>query len=326
LNNNLKILGSIVTFTIVGLVAYFLFFAPEKGLHIIVEAEDAAGLEPDNLVVASGIQIGIVDKMQLKSDFSGKIIIDLKLTATELSIPKDSVKAVITDSDLMGTKQIELVFRNGCQENCLMAYDTVYSSLGSYFDDEINDLAPFMALVTETYETLDTVIKGWREDNFGDYDTKMRETERQLKEMTANFISATDQSLTLVEKSKLSYDRILEDATPLYETFQGEEVGQIQSNIETITKKLETANFDKTAGLAEAAVKDWNGTLENIELTKEVLEAIVKKLGTGSDGTLAKILNDPRFQSDGTKDSVDYAALLEDIRLNPSKYTYLLKF
>jgi hypothetical protein len=52
----------------------------------------------------------------------------------------------------------------------------------------------------------------------------------------------------------------------------------------------------------------------------------LKKLEAGNDGTLAKLLSDPRFQSDPSKKEVDYAALLEDIRLNPSKYTYLLSF
>lgn len=325
MNNNQKILGSAITIVFIAIAAYFLFFPAEKELHIIIEAENAAGLEPDNLVVSGGIQIGIVDKMQLKSDYSGRIIIDLKLTATELTIPRDSVKAVITDSDLMGTKQLELVFRaNGCQGNCLAAYDTIYSSLGSYFDDEINDLAPLMALMTETYETLDTVIKGWKKENFGDYDTKIRVAERQIKEMTANFIAATDKSILMVEKSQAAYDRILEDAMPVYETFKGEEIGLIQKNVETINTKLNNANFDKTTALAKDAVAGWNETIANIELTKEILGAIIKKLETGSDGTLAKILNDPRFQPDASKASVDYAALLEDIRLNPSKYTYLL--
>ena len=86
----------------------------------------------------------------------------------------------------------------------------------------------------------------------------------------------------------------------------------------------QTVDFNKTADLAEVAVKDWNETLEKIELTKEILGALLKKLEAGNDGTLAKILNDPRFQSDASKEKVDYAALLEDIRLNPSKYTYLL--
>jgi hypothetical protein len=327
LNNNQKILSSVITMAIIGIVAYFLFFTPDKGLHIIVEAENAAGLEPDNLVVSGGIQIGIIDKMQLKSDYSGRIIIDLKLSATELSIPKDKVRAVITDADLMGTKQLELVFKtNGCQGNCLSAYDTIYSTLGSYFDDELDDLAPLMTLVTETYETLNTVVKNWKQENFGDYDTKLREAERQIKEMTANFISATDQSVALVEKSTAAYNRIAAEVTPIYETFQGEEVVLIQENIKTITTNFETVDFDKTADLAKIAVKDWNGTLENIELTKEILGAILKKLEAGNDGTLAKLLSDPRFQSDPSKKEVDYAALLEDIRLNPSKYTYLLSF
>jgi paraquat-inducible protein B len=324
LNNNQKILGSVVTTLILVFVAYFLFFAPEEGVHIIVEAENAAGLEQDNLVVTGGIQVGVVHKMQLKKDFSGKIIIDLRLTITEFSVPKDGVYAVITDADLMGTKQLELVFKtNNCNENCLEAYDTIYSSLGSYFDDEINDLAPLMALITDTYETLDTVIKSWKQENFGNYDTKIRKAERQIKEMTNNFIMATDKSIALVEKSTNSYNRISEQIIPIYETLQGEEVVLIQENIETITTNFESVDFEKTTALAQNAVKDWNVTLENIEVTKEILGAILKKLEADSDGTLAKMLNDPRFKSEGT---TDYAKLLEDIRLNPSDYTYLLGF
>lgn len=328
MNNNQKILGSVVTILLIVFGAYFLFFAPDKGLHIIVEAENAAGLERDNLVVTGGVQVGVVDKMQLKKDYSGKIIIDLRLTATDFSISREEVYAVITDADLMGTKQLELIFEtkaNGCNGDCLEPYDTIYSRLGSYFDDEIDDLAPLMALITETYETLDTVVKGWKKENFGNYDTEVRRAERQIKGMIANFNAATSKSMALVERANNSYDKVVADVMPLYETFQGEEIKVIQKNVSTISTNFKAVDFEKTTVLAKGAVKDWNETLENIEVTKQVLAAILKKLEAGSDGTLAKILSDPRFQPDETTGEVDYAKLLEDIRLNPSKYTYLLR-
>lgn len=321
-----QIISAILVIGLLGLLVYFLFLKSEPGIHVIIEADSVAGLEPDNMVTTQGLTVGIVKSMKLKKDFSGKVIIDVLLTNLEVRIPKDSVAAVITDADLMGTKQVNLVYEgSGCLD-CLEDYDTIYSSLGSYFDVEINELEPFMTLIEQTYITLDTAVKSWRNDNLGNYDAKTRQAERDIKEMMNNFTIAANTTTQLIDKANASYERMSDDAAIVMANFQGESIKDIESNVATIQKNLETADFEKTQKNITAALEKWNTTYSEIEQTQKLFDIISKRLEKGQTGSLAQILNDPRFQSEdestGTIE-LDYSELLKDIRNNPEKYTYL---
>lgn len=321
-----KIISGVIVTALLGWLVYALFLKKEEGMNIIVESELVAGLEPENAVTANGLNVGTVKSMRLKQDFSGKVLINLFLTQLDLNIDKDSVVAVITDADLMGTKQLNLVFQKGNCKNCLVNNDTIYSELGSYFDKEISELEPMMQLIKNTYETLDTAVKSWKEQNLGDYNAKARQAERQIKEMMANFDVAVTSGKKLASKSTTTFGRISKDAEVVMANFESENIKTIQANVATIQANMDKADFEKTSKNVENAMAQWNSTLESIDKTKEIYTAILKKLETGSTGSLAKILNDPRFQGDPNNTeplNLNYANLLEDIRLHPEKYTYL---
>lgn len=321
-----KIISGVIVTALLGWLVYALFLKKEEGMNIIVESELVAGLEPENAVTANGLNVGTVKSMRLKQDFSGKVLINLFLTQLDLNIDKDSVVAVITDADLMGTKQLNLVFQKGNCKNCLVNNDTIYSELGSYFDKEISELEPMMQLIKNTYETLDTAVKSWKEQNLGDYNAKARQAERQIKEMMANFDVAVNSGKKLASKSTTTFGRISKDAEVVMANFESENIKTIQANVATIQANMDKADFEKTSKNVENAMAQWNSTLESIDKTKEIYTAILKKLETGSTGSLAKILNDPRFQGDPNNTeplNLNYANLLEDIRLHPEKYTYL---
>lgn len=323
-----KIITGVIITALLGWFVYAVFLKEEEGMTIIVESTSVAGLEPENAVTANGLKVGTIKSMRLKQDFSGKIIVNLFITQSNLKMQKDSVFAIITDSDLMGTKQLDLIFPEGVCTKCLVNNDTIYSELGSYFDREISELEPMMQLIQGTYETLDTAVKSWKQQNLGNYNAKARQAERQIKEMIANFNSAVNSGKSLATKSTAAFERISKDAEVVMANFEDENVKKIQTNIATIQANMDKADFDKTSKNVENAMTQWNSTLENITKTKELFTAVVAKLEAGSTGSLAQILNDPRFQSTadktGTKGLIDYAKLLEDIRLNPEKYTYLL--
>ena len=37
-------------------------------------------------------------------------------------------------------------------------------------------------MIEQTYETLDTAVKSWRNENLGDYDAKTRQAERDISQ------------------------------------------------------------------------------------------------------------------------------------------------
>ena len=324
---NNKIRQIIYAILIIGLsiLVYVLFFKPESGLHVVIESKEVANLEPDNMVTSRGLTIGIVKSMRLKNDFSGKIIIDILLTNQDLRIPKDSVIAVITDSDLMGTKQVELVYEGSNCTNCLSDYDTIYSDLGSYFDKEINELEPLMAIIQHTYETLDTAVKSWRDKNLGDYNARMRQSERDIKKMMENFTEAGKTTSALLKNSSAAYKNMSEDAAVIMASIEAETINSIKSNLKDFQQSIQKADFEKTQDNISATLDKWTTTYAEIEQSQQLLKSIKEKLEKGQTGSLAQILNDPRFQSEESSGaiSLDYSKLLKDIRDNPEKYTYL---
>lgn len=325
-NNKIRqILYAILTIGLSCLLVYTLFFKPESGLHVVIESNEVANLEPDNMVTARGLTIGIVKAMRLKNDFSGKIIIDILLTNEDVRIPKDSVLAVITDSDIMGTKQVELVYEGSGCSKCLSDYDTIYSDLGSYFDKEINELEPLMAVIQHTYETLDTAVKSWRNNNLGDYNARIRQSERDIKKMMENFTEAGKTTSTLLENTSVSYENMSEDAAIIMASIEAETINAIKSNLKEFQESIQDVDFAKTQDNISATLEKWSTTYAEIEQTQQLLKSIKEKLEKGQTGSLAQILNDPRFQSEESTGaiSLDYSKLLKDIRENPEKYTYL---
>lgn len=325
---NSKIPQIVLTILIIGLSGlsvYFLFFKPESGLHVVIESDDVAGLETDNMVTSRGLTVGIVKAMRLKSDFSGKVIIDILLTNPDLKIPKDKVIARITDADIMGTKQINLVYEESDCTDCLSDYDTIYSDLGSFFDREMDELAPLMSVIEQTYETLDTTIKIWRRNNLGDNNASIRQAERDIKDMMQNFTDAGKSTTKLLESTSASYEQMSEDAAVIMSGIKAETINEIKSNLETFQKTVQEADFQKTQDNVAATLETWKATYAEIEQTKQILQSITAKLEKGQTGSLAQILNDPRFQSEESTGelSLDYSKLLIDIRNNPEKYTYL---
>lgn len=322
-----KIISVVIAIALLGWLVYAVFLKQEEGMSIIVESQSVAGLEPENAVMANGFKVGTVKSMRLKQDFSGKVIINLLITKLDLKMQKDSVMAIITDTDLMGTKQLDLIFPKKKCTKCLENNDTIYSELGSYFDKEISELEPMMQLIQGTYETLDTVVKSWKQQNLGDYNAKARQAEKQIKEMIANFNSSVNSGKKLATKSTAALERISKDAEVVMANFEDENLKKIQTNIATIQANMDKADFEKTSKNVENAMTQWSSTLENITKTKEIFTAVVSKLEAGSKGSLAQILNDPRFQSNNSNEplNLNYSKLLEDIRLYPEKYTYLLK-
>jgi hypothetical protein len=320
-----KIISTVVVIALLGTLIYVKFFTPEDGMHLIVEVEDAASLEVDNAVTCRGFIVGRIAEMQLKSDFSGKIIIDVHLNKADLALPKTATYASITDADLLGTKQLEISYDYLCEGDCLQNYDTLKGTLGSYFDRELEELQPFFNRTAATFEGVDTFVQNWKRRASSDYEIQSELAAKQLKEMTKNFKQATERATVLTEKSSKSYARIKKNSTIVLTNFEQADAKLIQQNLEILQRKVDEFDLTNTKKMSAAALKDLEVTTKQLAVTKELLNTITGKMNVENGGSLAKILNDPRFQaSDPNKSSksiADYAALLEDIRLNPGKYT-----
>jgi hypothetical protein len=303
------------------------FVSKDKDIVVSFEIDNVAGLANDNLVLANGMRVGRVKDIRLKSDYSGQLEVFLRLYNPSVKIPKNAV-AVITDTDMMGTKAVRFSYDEPCTEGCLADGDRVKAAIGSYFDDEMLELNPLLQKAENTYSTLDTMLKLWRTKRFGDDNSKLRQAEKDIKEMMANFDEATVAGKKLAINSSQKVTLIQQHSQAVLQNFEGQELEEIAKNTATFQANLKATNFEKLSQQLTEVLEKIKITEKSISQTQQILAAIIQKIKQKENGgTVAKFLNDPRFQSDNNNknNDLDVAKLLEDIRLYPERYTFLLK-
>ena len=92
-----------------------------------------------------------------------------------------------------------------------------------------------------------------------------------------------------------------------------------QQNIDGIMSELNktTSNFSK---ISESLVEsDLKGTMQNIEQTMASLDKIMSEIDAGK-GTAGKLIKDEQLYTNITKASKELELLLQDLRLNPTRY------
>ena len=77
---------------------------------------DVQGVVPSNPIVVNGFHVGQIKKIAIEPNSSGKIVVTMQITNTDVKIPRNSV-AKIFSSDFLGSKAIELDLGNSSAFN-----------------------------------------------------------------------------------------------------------------------------------------------------------------------------------------------------------------
>lgn len=70
--------------------------------------DEIGGLEVSSPVIINGFKIGIVKSIELESNGSGRLVVEVVLNNSDVAVPKDS-QLKIYDSDFFGGKAIQIV-------------------------------------------------------------------------------------------------------------------------------------------------------------------------------------------------------------------------
>lgn len=251
--------------------------------------DNVEGLSASSPITLNGLKIGKVNAITIGAD--GKLLVEAQIK-TDFPISKNS-SLQIYEPGFIGGKQIALV---PDYEDTRMAEsgDTLKSKVRLGMLAKVGDqLAPMQTKVEHTIVSADSLLT-----NFNSLMTQKN------KENISIAIEELTQTLRTLNKATETMNSMLTNN---------------QQNIDGIMSELNktTSNFSK---ISESLVEsDLKGTMQNIEQTMASLDKIMSEIDAGK-GTAGKLIKDEQLYTNITKASKELELLLQDLRLNPTRY------
>lgn len=258
--------------------------------------DNVAGLVVSAPVTINGLNIGKVNSIEMLPD--GKMKVELIITNAQIQIAKSST-AQIMDSGLIGGREIAIL-NNFSDKNFVESGDILKASDKLGLTAELaNQIGPVKDKVEVLLENANKLIENLNA-------TLDASTQQKLKSAIASL------EITMAEFSQTSknINGILADnKSKLNTTITNFE--KTSGNLNNMTSSLEKADLGATVKKLEATLTSVNGMMTNLEQGK---------------GSMGKLLSDDAMYTNLTKTSKELELLLQDLRLNPTRYVNVSVF
>jgi phospholipid/cholesterol/gamma-HCH transport system substrate-binding protein len=258
--------------------------------------DNVAGLVVSAPVTINGLNIGKVSTIEILPD--GKMKVELIITNEQIQIAKSSI-AQIMDSGLIGGREIAII-NNFSDKNYTESGDTLQTSAKLGLTAELaNQIGPVKDKVEILLENANKLIENLNA-------TLDASTQQKLKSAIASL------EVTMAEfgQASKSINGILDDNKSKLNTMVTN-FEKTSSNLNAMSSSLEKADLGATVKKLEATLTSVNGIMANLEQGK---------------GTMGKLLSDDVMYTNLTKTSKELELLLQDLRLNPTRYVNVSVF
>lgn len=289
-----------------------------KGINLFTHTKiiyavytDVQGVVPSNPIVVSGFHVGQIKKIAIEPNSSGKIVVTMQITNTDVKIPRNSV-AKIFSSDFLGSKAIELDLGNSSA--LIQDGDTLTSSIEESIKETVDkQVLPLKKKVESLISSLDTtigIIDGIFNKDTRDNLTQSIKSIRVSLGHIENTTVSVDQ-LMGSEKTHISsiLDKVDEISTTLAKNSKN--LTKIITNFSSISDTIAKANIHRTLQNADSA----------LYYTSQIMGRINK--GQGTLGMLAK---DTALYMRLSRSSDDLDKLLQDFKAHPKRYVHFSVF
>lgn len=262
---------------------------------LFVVYENVAGLAPSAPVTLNGLTIGKVNSISINPD--GKLLVELHIT-TDFPIAKTSI-AEIYDSGLVGGRQIAIK-PNLLDKNYTVSGDYLQASSKLGLTDALaQQLEPLQAKIQQLLENADVLFS-----NVNDI------LDTQTRQNLKNSIASLNTTLSEFSVASKSINELLADnKSKLNSTLKN--IDKVSGNFATISDSLAKANLGQT--------------VKNLEKTLAKVDKIMAELEQGN-GTMGKLIKDETMYTNFAKTSKELELLLQDLRLNPTRYVNVSLF
>ena len=260
-----------------------------------VEYENVEGLSPSAPITINGLIIGKVKAITLTE--KGILLVELQID-TDFPISKTST-AVIYDASLIGGKQLA-IHPNYADKSLAVSGDYLKGIIEVSLVDSLGDkVSPALAKVEKLMTSADQLVVNFNEvlDAKGKADLK-----KSLAELSA--------TMEQFHKAATNANVILE-----------ENKGQLKGAVSNFNKVSD--NFVKISDSLNKA--DLGLAVRNLNATLIKVDGIMKGIESGN-GTMGKLMKDDALYENLAKTSRELELLLQDVRLNPTRYVNVSVF
>ena len=267
----------------------------DTSTRVYVVYDNVAGLVNSAPVTLNGLTIGKVNSITIQPD--GRLLVEIQLT-TDFPIAKSSI-AEIYDSGLVGGRQIAIK-PNFQDKDYIKSGDYLKASSKLGLTDALaQQLEPLQFKVQKLLDNADVLFSNVN-------DILDEKTKQNLKSSIAEL------NKTLSEFSVASKN---------VNEMIAENKSKINSTMTNFDKT--SANFSKISDSLAAA--NLGQTVKNLEKTLANVDKIMSDIDSGK-GTMGKLMKDDAMYNNFTNTSKELELLLQDLRLNPTRYVNVSLF
>ncbi len=273
--------------------------------------DNVEGLITSNPITLNGFKVGRVNNVQLMNDNSGRLMVTLGLTDKNVQVTENTIFRIIS-SDLLGSKAVEIVLKNGQTE--LLGGDTVKGEVQESITQVVGqEIEPLKAKVVTLLNSVDSLVSAvnmvLNPDAVGDINSSLYSVSETLENLKEVSIGINE----IITEEKVAISNTLDNL----EVFTGT-LAKSSDNIENLSGNL----VQITDSLAKA---DLLGVMESLDRTTGNLENIVAGIDEGK-GSLGKLLKSDTLHNQMVATTEQLESLFEDIERNPKKYVSISVF
>ena len=291
-------------FAIISIIALVFGVNYLKGINILNDNRDfyavyenIGGLQVGSPVLVNGYKVGMVSNIDLLTEQNQNLLVTISLDK-EFDMASNTVCKIV-NQDLMGTKGIALVLGN--TDELVTSGDTLISGIEGSLQDEVNaQILPLKNKAEELIGSIDSVMM-----------IVTAVLNKDTRENLRNSLSSLDKTFELMSHTMVKVDSMID--------INDERIAKVVKNLESITSNLESSNGEikniltNFSSLSDSLAKaDIAKVLQNVsDITTKINNA---------EGSIGLLLKDDKIYVNFEKSTRELAALLEDIKKNPSRY------
>ena len=260
-----------------------------------VKYSNVDGLIPSSPVTINGLIVGKVMSIELDATWNSLVEIQIN---SDYKITKGSVAELYSPGPI-GGKQIAVI-PNGKSSELLPSGDFLVPSIKLGLTEVVsNEIKPIKDKLNDVLGNANTMLVSINE-------VMDAETKVNLKKSIENLNSVL---IELRQAETSVNNMLLENKT------------KINSTITNLEKT--SGNFSKISDSISKA--NLNQVVKNLEKTLATVDKLLVDMQSGK-GTLGKLAKDETLYTNFTKTSKELELLLQDVRLNPTRYVNVSLF
>lgn len=264
----------------------------DKNRKFIVKYEKVDGLSVSNPVTMNGFKIGKVQKINFNSKNTRELLVDI-IIDNDVIFPKTSL-AELYETGLIGGKAIAIIPDYKNDSTIALDGDYLKGVIKPGLTELVNQILPQVQLQIEAVMKNAEIVLQNINTLFDD------ETKKELKSSIEDFSNLTSSLSETSDEISMLIANNSENLTNSLSDFRS-----ASNNIKSITDSLNSDDIKSMTTNLNSLVNNLNSITTSLK---------------NSEGTAGKLINDKSIYDNLENATNQLNRLIEDIKLNPSRY------